>query len=85
MSKLCSHVDVPSDTRIFLGSVQRHDSCEQTFRDKIAMQEHHDTGFVQTSDGTKVVLAFTNHINPVTKSHDPEVCLIEEEIIDIGM
>ena len=84
--KLCSHLDVPSNTTAYLGRAGPNESCSIKFRDKIKMLEHHATGLVETVNGQEFVIGFKSHIIIETQEHDPAVCIVEEErIVENGL
>lgn len=84
--KICSHLDVPTNTVAFLGNASPDESCSVKYRDKIEMLDHHTTGMVTTKTGTRFVVNYLTHIDAHTKEHDPAVCVVVEEILqETGM
>lgn len=84
--KICSHLDVPTNTVAFLGNASPDESCSVKYRDKIEMLDHHTTGVVTTKTGTRFVVNYLTHIDSQTKEHDPAVCVVVEEILqETGM
>ena len=76
----CYHIDVPSEIAEFLGSISEKEDCAKTYRQSQKVKFHHTLGII--SDGDDIVDAenFLLHIRPLTKEHDPKLCILAARV-----
>jgi hypothetical protein len=77
----CYHIDVPSDIAIFLGTISEKEDCAETYRQSQKVKFHHTMGIIYDGDDIVDAGNFLLHIRPLSKEHDPKLCILAARVL----